>query len=71
MAPHTVFPVTIIALCACAWTAAALQNRFALRGGQVHDDLGMVLAATLTLLGLIIGFTFSMATTRYDMRKNY
>jgi len=71
MPPHTVFPVTLIALSACAWTAAALQKRLALRGGQVHDDLGVVLAATLTLLGLIIGFTFSMATTRYDMRKNY
>jgi hypothetical protein len=28
-------------------------------------------AATLTLLGLILGFSFSMATTRYDLRKNY
>ena len=28
-------------------------------------------AATLTLLGLIIGFSFSMATTRYDLRKTY
>jgi hypothetical protein len=71
MSPHMVFPVTIITLCACAWTGAALQKRFALHGVQVHDDLGVVLAATLTLLGLIIGFTFSMATTRYDMRKNY
>jgi hypothetical protein len=71
MSPHTVFPVTIIALYACAWSGAALQKRLALRGEQVHDDLGVVLAATLTLLGLIIGFTFSMATTRYDMRKNY
>jgi hypothetical protein len=25
----------------------------------------------LTLLGLIIGFTFSMAVSRYDQRKNY
>jgi len=31
----------------------------------------MVLGATLTLLGLIIGFTFSMALSRYDQRKNY
>ena len=30
-----------------------------------------MLAATLTLLGLIIGFSFSMATSRYDLRKNY
>ncbi|MFX6225927.1 hypothetical protein ABTF68_20840, partial [Acinetobacter baumannii] len=27
--------------------------------------------ATLTLLGLMIGFTFSMAISRYDTRKNY
>jgi hypothetical protein len=30
----------------------------------------VVLAATLTLLGLIIGFSFSMAISRYDQRKN-
>ena len=30
-----------------------------------------MIGATLTLLGLIIGFTFSMALTRYDLRKNY
>jgi hypothetical protein len=71
MSPHMVFPVTIITLCACAWIGTALHKRVALSGAQVHDDLGVVLAATLTLLGLIIGFTFSMATTRYDMRKNY
>ena len=29
------------------------------------------MAATLTLLGLIIGFSFSMAISRYDQRKNY
>lgn len=30
----------------------------------------MVQAATLTLLGLIIGFSFSMAVSRYDLRKH-
>jgi hypothetical protein len=35
-----------------------------------RDDLGIVLGATLTLLGLIIGFTFSMAVSRYDQRKS-
>ena len=33
--------------------------------------VGFVLSATLALLGLIIGFTFSMAISRYDQRKNY
>jgi hypothetical protein len=36
-----------------------------------REDFGVVIAATLTLLGLIIGFSFSMAITRYDQRKNY
>src|ERR1022692_4980029 len=36
-----------------------------------REDFNIVEAATLTLLGLIIGFSFSMATTRYDLRKNY
>jgi hypothetical protein len=35
------------------------------------DDFAFILGGTLTLLGLIIGFTFSMAVARYDQRKNY
>ena len=38
---------------------------------STHQDLDLVVAATLTLLGLIIGFSFSMATNRYDQRKLY
>ncbi|MFY9732330.1 MAG: hypothetical protein WAK24_17105, partial [Candidatus Acidiferrales bacterium] len=38
---------------------------------DVRRDLDVVVTATLTLLGLIIGFTFSMAITRYDQRKIY
>jgi hypothetical protein len=36
-----------------------------------YEDFNVVVAATLTLLGLIIGFSFSMAVNRYDLRKNY
>jgi hypothetical protein len=35
-----------------------------------REDFKFVLGGTLTLLGLIIGFTFSMAVSRYDQRKN-
>src|SRR6266487_5884796 len=38
---------------------------------ETREDFGVILAATLTLLGLIIGFSFSMAINRYDQRKNY
>ena len=38
---------------------------------EVRQDLDLIVASTLTLLGLIIGFSFSMAIGRYDQRKNY
>jgi hypothetical protein len=38
---------------------------------ELRDDFGLIEGATLTLLGLIIGFSFSMAISRYDQRKNY
>jgi hypothetical protein len=45
-------------------------KRLRSRLSQRDDDFKVVLGATLTLLGLIIGFTFSMALNRYDQRKN-
>ena len=36
-----------------------------------RQDFTVVLTAALTLLGLIIGFSFSMVISRYDQRKNY
>lgn len=36
-----------------------------------REDLDLVVNAGLTLLALIIGFSFSMALGRYDQRKNY
>jgi len=38
---------------------------------DMREDFGVIQSATLTLLGLIIGFTFSMAIGRYEERKNY
>jgi hypothetical protein len=38
---------------------------------EERDDFAVVQNASLTLLGLLIGFTFSMSISRYDLRKNY
>jgi hypothetical protein len=38
---------------------------------ETREDFDTVQNATLTLLALIIGFSFAMAVTRYDQRKNY
>jgi hypothetical protein len=49
---------------------AALARRGIL-GTEEQTYFGMIQSATLTLTGLVIGFTFSMAVSRYDQRKNY
>lgn len=41
------------------------------RSDGEREDLDMIKGSSLTILGLIIAFTFSMAVTRYDMRKDY
>ncbi len=56
------------------WGAAQTGAYFLRRRGTLNEDewidLSAILAATLTLLGLVIGFTFSMATSRYNQRKD-
>ena len=68
--PFLVFVLSLMALCASALIGASWRKRHALREDE-HEDFGVVEAATLTLLGLIIGFSFSMAVSRYDLRKTY
>jgi hypothetical protein len=63
--------ISFATLWLCARFGASYLGRGAPADAEAHEDLGLVLAATLTLLGLIIGFSFSMATSRYDLRKNY
>ncbi len=38
---------------------------------EIRPDFSAARARPLTLLGLIIGFSFSMATARYDLRRSY
>ena len=46
-----------------------MLSRFRTKDTETSQDLGVIQAATLTLLGLIIGFTFSMAIDRHDNRE--
>jgi hypothetical protein len=68
--PRIFFLFSLLVLWLSAQMGAYLRRRRPLRDDE-RDDFNIVEAATLTLLGLIIGFSFSMATTRYDLRKNY
>jgi hypothetical protein len=72
----TQYPLLVLVLSFISlWLSARIGWSFRKRQGtldaELREDFGFILAATLTLLGLIIGFSFSMATSRYDQRKNY
>ena len=70
--PMLMLAVSFFLLWLAAWLGAKLHQRW--REPMEEDtrsDFAVVQAAALTLLGLIIGFSFSMATGRYDLRKNF
>ncbi len=69
--PLLVLVLSFLALLLSAWIGAVrLRGRTELQG-ETREAFGVVLSASLTLLGLIIGFSFSMAVSRYDQRKLY
>jgi hypothetical protein len=68
--PFAIFGAALVV----QWLGAWLGHAFRKRAGPIADaersDFTVILGGTLTLLALIIGFTFSMAATRYDGRKD-
>lgn len=69
--PDMPFLLFIAALLA-QWLAAIGGARVRVVLGDLREgreDYAVILAATLTLLGLVVGFSFSMAVNRYDLRK--
>jgi hypothetical protein len=68
--PLLVFAMALAALWVSAFVGASIRRHRDLEESE-HEDLSIVQGAALTLLGLIIGFSFSMAVGRYDLRKNY
>jgi hypothetical protein len=67
--PLFLFIITFLLLWLAAWIGMRLRSQRHQLPETMRSDYGVVVGATLTLLGLLIGFTFSMATTRYDTRK--
>jgi hypothetical protein len=70
ISPFLVLTLSFVALWLSAGIGVAVRKRRPPDEDMSHD-LDALVAATLTLLGLIIGFSFSMATNRYDQRKSY
>ena len=68
------FFIFIVSLVA-QWLAAYVGDIFRRRGRAVEkderEDVNNVQIGVLTLLAIIIGFSFAMAVTRYDQRIKY
>lgn len=69
--PRLVFVISFALLWLAAWAGGRLNRRWRSVDEDLRADFNVVQGATLTLLGLIIGFSFSMAIGRYDQRKTY
>jgi len=69
--PAAVFVLSFVVLWLSTKVGSWVRARRKELDEKSREDLQFILGSTLTLLGLIIGFTFSMAISRYDQRKNY
>jgi hypothetical protein len=69
--PLTVFALSFVVLWLSTRLGATVLRKKRKLQENLRNDFGTVLTTTLTLSGLIIGFTFSMAIGRYELRKNY
>ena len=70
--PLVLVVLTFLALLLSARIGAFFRKKKVERLEEVEShDLDLLVAGVLTLLALIIGFSFSMAIGRYDQRKNY
>jgi hypothetical protein len=68
--PFAVFAIALVAQWCAAFAGDLLRRKIRPLKKDEREDFDTVLAASLTLLALIIGFSFSMAVSRYDQRKN-
>jgi hypothetical protein len=69
--PLIVFIVSLVAQWLAALIGDFLGKMRQPLGKDQQDDFETVQNASLTLLALIIAFSFAMAVTRYDQRKKY
>ena len=69
--PLLVFAFSLAVLWFSATLAATFGRKLRPLKEEEREDFRIVQAAILTLLGLLIGFAFSMALSRYDQRKSY
>jgi protein-S-isoprenylcysteine O-methyltransferase Ste14 len=69
--PLIVIVSSFIVMLLSARVGVRLRNQQQRMDEETRQDFDLIVTAVLTLLALIIGFSFSMAISRYDLRKSY
>jgi hypothetical protein len=68
--PFLAFAIAFIVQVVAAYFGDRLRRRVQTLWKEERPDYDILRTAALTLLGLLIGFSFAMAVSRYDQRKN-
>jgi len=68
--PFLVLAVALVAQWLATYAGDAVRKKMRPLKEEEREDFDLIRTAALTLLGLIIGFSFAMAVSRYDQRKN-
>lgn len=69
--PFLILVALFIVFWFAGWIGDSLRVRPQDQGEESRSGFLFIIGGTLTLLGLLVGFSFSMAVNRYDQRKNY
>jgi hypothetical protein len=69
--PFAVLVISAVSLGLSLFAGDVLRRKIHPLDDEQRKDFDIVLGSTLTLLSLLLGFSFSMAISRYDQRKTY
>jgi hypothetical protein len=69
--PLLVFLLSALIFGLSLWLGILIGRKTPSLHTNERRDMDLIVGSALTLLGLIIGFSFSLAAGRYDQRKNY
>ena len=69
--PYIVFAFAFVVQALAAYAGDLFRTKVRPLRKEERQDFDILRTASLTLLGLIIGFSFDMAVSRYDERKKF
>jgi hypothetical protein len=69
--PELIFLISFAGLWFANWVGIRLRGRWRSISDEERPDFDVVLGAALTLLGLVIGFSFSMTIARFEQRNAF